>query len=81
MARHVASVPNVRRITLPDFIRVSWKEARWAVGIFAVETIIRADSVETLTIHGKPSRLTFYVELTVRGSEELFSLSPRKVEL
>lgn len=43
----------MKRITLLDFIRVSWREAKLAVGIFAVETITHADSVGTLNILGK----------------------------
>lgn len=43
---------SARRIILLDSIPVSWKAGRLAVGIFAVETIILVDSVETLTILG-----------------------------
>jgi hypothetical protein len=52
VARHVALEQSVKRITLLAFTLVSWKAVKWAAGIFAVETIIRVDSVETLTIHG-----------------------------
>lgn len=51
----------MKRITSLDFIRASWKTERLVAGIFAVDRIIRVDTVEILTIHGKTFFVTFFL--------------------